>query len=535
LVVGALAVTFVASMFLNTVSNDFPYSYHTDELSKARQLMGSRLTLNYHHPLLLLEMTRVFLGQRALEMDPQAVVEVGRFASAVCGAVTTVALALAGYLVCGFVGLVISATMTGLCFSMILASHFMKEDAALCMGVALTLLAGVAIARGVGQRRWVLPWAALGAACGVATSGKYVGACTLAYALLAAALQAPRQCKLVMGRIAVLMASCLLVAVIINHSFFISLASMKMNEEAKGQIREAVAHGIGSHSEIMLRQPNSFIVTVLARESRPHVWLGLVLLLSFLVRGGETTRGAAVVTVLLAGLVWMVTLSLNRIPFQRYILPLVLQAHFLASLGFGVLLTRNNLSPRIRWAVALSLILAIGLWQGLPCLSLARQFGDDSRQRVRNWIHENIPAGSGLAFESCIGLETAGDTNRFPAAAVDFTREYHLRKMFFAADKRDIQTLKDKGVDYVAICGLAYERFFYPQVIAVETEKALLEQRRTFYRELSTSALQVYRDLSPYPTYGFTNPDIVIYKLSAAAHTSPDACGSRSLPFEVPE
>lgn len=527
----ALLAIFVLCVMLGTVSNDFPESYHMDEASKAKQVITGNF--NFRHPLLLLEMTRLYLGQQAKTMDIQSVVEAGRFVSAIFGAITTVSLALAGYCVYGFIGLGLSAAMTGLCSTSLVVSHFMKEDSALGMGVALTILAGIVATRASGRRQSLLAWVGLGVACGVATSGKYVGIATVPYACLLAAAQVPRSLKACAWRCLWVTVAWLVSIVVLNYSAWDLHAPLFLCVDARDSIREAIGHGLGSHSELMMRQPNTFFATVLGLETMPHVWMGVAFLVASLIWAANDTARMGVVAALLSVAVWMLVLSCNRIPFHRYIFPLVIQFHFLAALGFAFILTRVNRPRGLREVGALGVTGMVLAWQGLPCWSLEHQFGDDSRQRVRNWILEHIPVGATIAAESYIGLKTPGDTKRFPGQPpVDFMTQYHLIDSFFVADKGGVQGLKAHGIDYVAVCGLAYERFYYPQVIPVENQEKLLLERQTFYRELHKSARLVYQDISPYPSYEYMNPDILIYQLSACPDSVPSGGHGRMLPFE---
>jgi len=72
---------FVACTVLNTCHNRFPYFYHPDEPGKVRQVISG--DWNLHHPMLLLQTTKLFVETTGVPRTEQPVVEAGRMVSAI--------------------------------------------------------------------------------------------------------------------------------------------------------------------------------------------------------------------------------------------------------------------------------------------------------------------------------------------------------------------------------------------------------------------------------------------------------------------
>jgi hypothetical protein len=126
----------LAAFILFTQHNDFPFYYHTDEPSKAIQVLtGQR---NFHHPLMLLRSTELLVGIAHIPSNPQAVVEAGRSLSGFFAALAVGTLMLLGWNLGGaFAGILCGVLLLSHPVLFELA-HYMKEDCALLAGVAAT-------------------------------------------------------------------------------------------------------------------------------------------------------------------------------------------------------------------------------------------------------------------------------------------------------------------------------------------------------------------------------------------------------------
>lgn len=512
----ALAVVFACSFLLYTAGNDFPFGYHADEGSKAAQVLDPQHRLNFRHPALLIEGTILVCRHHRTSADTQSVVETGRCVSAFYAAAGTTLFALAGYLLFGFAGLLLAAVMVGLCPHMVIYSHYMKEEASLSLGVAAVVAAAIAATKARGRVSRIVAWIILGLACGLATSAKYVGAASLVCALAAILMIPPRGWKPFALRLLLVLASALAIVLLVNHRLFSQSDTLNIDPKTLDSMTTSFDHGVSGHKELTMPQPNTFILEVLARETTFDVWigLGLFIVLAFSGKLKEVRLGLCVALSFLV--IWAITLSYNTIPFHRYIMPVLVQMYFLAALGFGAAMVRftppQGLARALFMAVVTGLVLTA---QGPRGLALVRQFSDDSRQRVRAWIAANVSAGSTIAAEKYVGLHGSGDAKRFPAGNIRSMKDrYRLLTPFFIGDVGDLQALQAKGVGYVVVCGLAYERFFYPQTSPRGGADVVLLRHRTIYDELRQKTRLVYKDVSAHPTYAFTNPDILIYRIA---------------------
>ena len=176
LIVWSIAL-FAAAMFLDTRHNQFPYFYHPDEPTKVDQVLTSEW--NYHHPMLLLSVTKAVVNVLRIPPEAQAIVEAGRWVSAAFTAIAVVAFALLAYVWKGWTASLAAGLSLLLHHQLFELAHYMKEDPALLMGLALTFLTAYTF--------WLKPnrWRAflMGIAVAFAISGKYIGIVSLGIAL----------------------------------------------------------------------------------------------------------------------------------------------------------------------------------------------------------------------------------------------------------------------------------------------------------------------------------------------------------------
>ena len=167
----------------------FPAEWHPDEPGKAAQILSPTGERNFNHPELLLETTQFVTDWLRTPRDTQAIVEIGRQVSAAFAALAVVAFALCGYLANKLWGFLLTGTTTALCPFLIAHSRYMKEDAALILGLALVVFASNLFWKSTRRRSQLLGAAFLGIAVGLAMSAKYFGVISLALALPALLLK----------------------------------------------------------------------------------------------------------------------------------------------------------------------------------------------------------------------------------------------------------------------------------------------------------------------------------------------------------
>ncbi|MEP6670973.1 MAG: hypothetical protein ABJF10_17570, partial [Chthoniobacter sp.] len=81
---------FVAVLLVDTRHNQFAYFYHPDEAVKVEQVRTGNW--NYHHPMLLLTVTKLVVNVSGVPLQEQRIVEVGRWVSASFTALAVVGL-----------------------------------------------------------------------------------------------------------------------------------------------------------------------------------------------------------------------------------------------------------------------------------------------------------------------------------------------------------------------------------------------------------------------------------------------------------
>jgi hypothetical protein len=176
LLVWSLAL-FAGTFALHTRHNGFPYYYHPDETGKAEQIIAAEW--NFNHPMLLLGATKLVVDLARVPPREQNVAEAGRAVSAVFTSLAVVALSLLAWHWRGWPAAAAAGLGLGLHHQLYELSHYIKEDPALLMGVALTFLALTIYA--AAPSGWRAAFVGLG--CALAISGKYVGVMLLAAAV----------------------------------------------------------------------------------------------------------------------------------------------------------------------------------------------------------------------------------------------------------------------------------------------------------------------------------------------------------------
>ena len=130
-----LAATFAGCLLLYRQSAGMPFYYHSDEPSKVEQVTGER-TLNFKHPLLLMNGTRALAHLTGRDGERQAAVHAGRTMSAVFAAACVATLAALAWLELGLWGALCVALVVAGSHGLFTYAHFMKEDTAVAFGLS---------------------------------------------------------------------------------------------------------------------------------------------------------------------------------------------------------------------------------------------------------------------------------------------------------------------------------------------------------------------------------------------------------------
>ena len=521
-VVGILILAMWAGcLWLYSRNNSFSIAYHPDEPGKVEQVVeGYR---NYLHPLLLLETTSLWLKLKPVNTDNnQLVVMAGRDVSAFFGATAAALLTLTAYLCAGWWGLILGALLLGLCPPLLVYSHYMKEDASLVVGLAVTILATRMIWM---SRRWwtrIPCWALLAAGCALATSGKYVGAMTLVLPVALFFIAPGFRWWRPILRILLFVPILVVCLVAINHRALNlnNLDIQKVMHDPDGWeylftpgflngLNRETRHSSTEHLGMTAHRPNNYALRQALSDTWPWGALPLAALPLVLLLTRRQGWGWEVLLLLFTAFCTLV-LSYSIILFPRYVLPLVVLIHLAAALTLARLLVAMRGRPvaQATAGICTGLILLVCLFP--RCLDYTYQFGHDARETLQEWAIKNLPANARVYCDN------------YTAMAVPLLGENSLRNLrpdvrvyspMFAASVGSLTDLARYGECYVVICQTAYDRYFEPSAMPAMGNEDEILQMKSFYQTLLEKYVPVWQSVPAHYTGAFANPDIKVYRL----------------------
>ena len=495
-------VLFAACLALDTRHNGFPYFYHPDESAKVDQVLTGEW--NFHHPMLLLSATAAAVETLGVAKREQPVVEAGRWISAGFVAGAVVALALLAYLWRGWTASLAAGGALLLHHQLFELAHYMKEDSALLLGVALSFLATHAFWQKPNAGRAAL----LGGAVAVAVSGKYIGICMLAV-VLPVLWRAPGE----RGRRAACFCGAFgVVLMVVNLPLLLHLDAF---EKSFGREMQSVVHGQRGMTRSV---PHAQYWNVFRDNSTPVVW---VLLVVFLAARWRERRAVSLAEWLVIAFPFAYALALSFSPKSndRYFLPATAVITLLAALGA---VDAARLLARwmpLRWALAgcaagLVISEAASLpppldWHTFPEFFAAFQH-DDNADLIK-WINDNLPPDAVIAKDSRIQLpdpESKKDRPRFAPMPQKILAERYV------ADLGTMAELRARGVTHLAVSASDYGRFLLPGLVPQKREREDFERRRAFYEELLRDGELIFRRERGAVLY--LHPGIRLYPLPPA-------------------
>ena len=176
---------------------------------------------------------------------------------------------------------------------------------------------------------------------------------------------------------------------------------------------------------------------------------------------------------------------------ERYVVPCL---PFLAVCA-GYALSRITNRFKILGAFVGLLVLLPVFWRSV---NLAADMTPDSRQVMKAWIYQNVPAGSKIALD-WRPYNPAFADDRYEIFYIP--RDNTIAELSFAR-------LEAQGVDYLLLSSLFYGRYFKQPV-----EASLREHFRKIFR----SGRAINQTYSEHGTYGFHNPAITLFAVSPRA------------------
>lgn len=466
------------SLWLFTRHNQFAFFYHSDESAKVAQVITR--DYNFHHPMLLLTTSELLLGKSRGDVtsptDQQRVVEAGRLVSAIFSAIAVGAFTLLAFIRAGRLAALTAGLLLAFHQQLFELAHYMKEDPALLLGVALTFLT---LAMYEKQRGWSLALCC-GLACGVAVSGKYMGAvmfgCALPVMILGGKLKPGHRVL----HIGLLLLGALLVFALANLPLLRDLETFRASFSRE---MDMVAHGA---KDMARSVPHTVYLSIFRDNTTPAIWL---LLGVYYFRFWKTRREQSATSWALALFPIVLTIAFSFSPKtnDRYYLPVTAVVYFLASLGLmdlvRTVLPRWKPALEARWKMVGAITLLIALACEAPRFhEVFRAFQYDDRRELAEFIQKNIPPDVSIAQDERVMLPDERNRKR-GRVVLNLTQEVVSGKTY-AANLGDLDQLRATGYTHVAVSESNYGRFFLKSLSVKDQNRAEVEKQRTFYERL---------------------------------------------------
>lgn len=490
---------FAGSLVLTTRDNRFPFTYHPDESSKVKQVLGHKR--NFNHPLLLLSGTEALMRLRPAAQSRQDVAVIGRTFAALCAAGVVAAFTLLAASRHGILAGWIAGVLTALHPQLFELAHYMKEDPVLMFGLALTFLAMELFRRGATTGRVVF----LGIAAATAASGKFMGVIALLMVLPLVYCSTPERGA--RRRHLLLLAGAFFGAFLLfNYSVLKHPSGMFEG------IRRGSAQAASGHTGLTRSVPHLAYLPVLLLElAAPILAFALFHLAHLAIFWRRAPAVDWLVGLFPVGYLLMLSLSPEVSP--RYLLPVTTGACLLAAFGVveGAKLCARLAPSRAQGTLAAVLSVAgFGVVLGAAVPQFRARFHDyasDDHLELESWVRSHVPAGAVIAQDGRVGLPKPDDAKSGdgrPMAQV-------IRTEDFVADLGPLAKLRADGVTYVGVCYTTYGRFLDSAQVPSAATRATYERRKEFYHALFEAGEPVWESAPGRVLY--LHPGLKLFKL----------------------
>ncbi len=492
---GLLALSFIL-LFLYTMSNQFPYFYHTDEPGKVAQLVKG--TRDFHHPQLMLLSTEYAGRLLGVEWTPQRLVEVGRWYSAVCSTLAVAGMVLLTARHAGWKSGFLVGVVAGLHPLLFELSHYMKEDCGLLFGTVWTLLALDWFLDKPSTRAAVL----VGAMAGLAVSAKYIGLLVLGVAFVAILIVSARKTG---WKTAVMRGTCFLLA---GAAIFAAV-----NSRALVAPKKAVRGAGGEFRQMDAMAEKGSVVQTnylakIPRKIAPSLLLGAVgYIAAFCLSARRRSPMGWALLSFVA--IYLTAIHFTPLAKDRYLLPVLMLMCVMAALAGRDFLDMarkkgwNRLA--VRGGAVFAVLLALGFQIPGVCL-YSQEFGGDSRVDMVRWIQENLPPNAVIAYDTVVGFsKSKSDLLAIPQRTVKAKR--------FVVDLGPFEKLREKGITHVVVAEHAWGNVFKKR----ERPGSRHGQRRQHYEELFEQGELLWEKDRGQLLY--LHPGLRIYALQDAEHS----------------
>jgi hypothetical protein len=466
-------VFFAVCLGVYSRKNAFPYYYHYDEPRKTEQIIEH--WRNFNHPLLLLTATDLATEIVRQEDTRQQVVVVGRWVSATFSAAAIAVLALLAIHYYGFLAGICAGALAGCSPNLLRYAHYMKEDPALVMGIAIFLLA-LAIFQ---SRRTNGSLIFLGIGVAVAASGKYMGLVAIPIALPFVFAAAPRGDPEQRKRwFKTFFWAAGITLLIINYQIVLHLADFYHS------FRKEIKHSVTEHAGLTRDVPHLAYWKSFINHTTWPIWALIAAQLGYMlitVRRRNITEWI----VFLFPVGFAVVMSFATLVNTRYLLPVFVLAGYLAGVGAAnltrIIPARRSAGWAARTVLAAGLV-GVALWyQGPHFLKEYNGFRHDYRAELVEWIETNLPADAVIAQDDYVNLPDP-DVKKHADATHYLDRE--LRSTKFVADLGSLEDLRAAGITHVAVCRMRFGRVFSKTRHPIDEVVDDFERRRRIYQRL---------------------------------------------------
>jgi len=371
----------LATFLFYTWHNDFLFFYHTDEPGKVTQVMSGERKFN--HPLLLLTGAELIARARGGLDSAQVVVTSGRIVSAAAAAIAVGLLTVLGIQLFGpalgfLLGVVVATNP--LLFEL---GHYMKEDCCLIVGVSAVFAALAAYER----RPSNLTAALLGAACGLAISGKYIGSLTLLVAVPAVFfLGQPREYLSNIGKLGILLAAAAVAFLVLDYQAIMNFSFLGSGVGKELSYMDKHAAGRFFQNQIFKSIPEVASLPLM-------IFAGLGFL-AVLRKHRETPR--TLWAVLAFAVVYLFCIHFTPLARERYLLPVVIVMGIFSMAGLRAICQLPRVPGRIAGGVCAVALLVPNV---ISTARLADELKTDSRKEIALWIAQNIPMTAVFAVD----------------------------------------------------------------------------------------------------------------------------------------
>jgi hypothetical protein len=508
----ALALLVAAAAFaLFSMDNRFPGYYHVNEPDKGIQILKDER--NFLHPLLMLTATDAVGLVLGRPQSMQEAIQHGRVVSALAAAAGVAALSLIGWGAGGWLGAVAVALFAGSSYVLYESAHYMKEDAAFTLGIGLFLLALVGFARRPSSGRAI----ALGVACGIAISAKYVGGVFVPLAVTVILLARPPRDLAAGGSpdarfpsrrrllwAALLLAALGLAVAVVNYRVITEFDRFERGFSAEWK------HGVAGTLPDVDVAPSPVPHLRYRRNVEQVTPLILVLALAGVVQAIRRRGPRPELALVAAFSGWnLLVLSFSPLHSETYFLPVELGLRTLAGLMVPGIrdLRLFAAHPKLR-ALGVGAALLLPCAVALPPLAeRIAAFRHDYRADLMRWMRENLPPDAVIAQDGKARIPTPDDW-RFAGATMHGPQRV-LFSRHLSAEWGSVEALRAKGVTHVVVAADDIRRYG-------RARGGSASQRR-FYEELVQHSTLLWKSPVRESWDTVLNPELYLYALPAVA------------------